>query len=115
MINEQMEMQKEKKTHMKLVGSITMGLSLIVSGVIILFGLLFPNQVDLIFVFKLSPLFLIFLGIEILFQYFKNHGEKIQYNFFSMFMCFIIICGCFVLAVLCQAIQFYANQNLPYF
>lgn len=115
MINEQTELQKGKKVYGRWVGSLTMGLSLIISGIIILFGLLFPNLVDLTFVFQLSPLFLIFLGCEILFHYFKSHGEKINYNFFSIFLCFIIICSCFVLAVFYQAIQFYATQNLPYF
>lgn len=48
------------------VGTLTMGLALVVVGAALCVGLFFPN-VDFLLLFKLSPLVLVALGCEVIF------------------------------------------------
>ncbi|MBE6907098.1 DUF308 domain-containing protein [Marasmitruncus massiliensis] len=81
------------------VGTLTMGFSLIATGIIALISTFYPGF-DLTTAFKLSPVIFIFLGIEILIAYFFHKEERIKYDFLSGIVCFFLICGGLVLAAL---------------
>ncbi|OUQ60495.1 hypothetical protein B5E58_01095 [Tyzzerella sp. An114] len=72
------------------VGSVTMGICLIVYGIYMLIVTLFPNS-DIWHIMKFSPLFLIILGIEILYNSYFHKNEDIKFDFLSIVMCFVII------------------------
>ncbi|MEG1760784.1 MAG: hypothetical protein RR251_02665 [Hydrogenoanaerobacterium sp.] len=73
------------------VGTFTMGLALIVTGIAALISLIMPNNFDFLWFARLSPLILVFLGVEILLSNFLGHGIKLKYDFLSGFVCFILI------------------------
>ncbi len=81
------------------VGTLTMGFSLIATGIIALISTFYPGF-DLTTAFKLSPVIFIFLGIEILTAYFFHKEERIKYDFLSGIVCFFLIFGGLVLAAL---------------
>lgn len=72
------------------VGTLTMGFALIVTGIVALIMMFKPN-LDLSFIFKLSPLIFVFLGVEILYNYFAYKGQKLKYDLLSGFVCFVLI------------------------
>lgn len=80
------------------IGTATMGVTLIIVGVVLLVFLFHPF--DFTNLFRFSPLLLILLGIEVLFQYFYHHGENLRYDFLgTLFCCFIICCSLCAAAV----------------
>lgn len=71
------------------VGTVTMGLSLVAAG-----GVLLAGQFDLLNaleVLRWSPVILILLGIEMLVGSALNKGGKMRYDFLSMIVCFTLI------------------------
>ncbi|MEG2053386.1 MAG: hypothetical protein RR052_00445 [Oscillospiraceae bacterium] len=74
------------------VGTFTMGLSLIASGLVFLSILLFDLKVEqILFIIKFSPLILISLGIEVLVYNIGFKYEKVKYDFVSMLVCLGLI------------------------
>lgn len=73
------------------VGTLTMGLALIAAGVFAIVSLFSPS-LDIVRLLKLSPVVLIFLGIEILVNHFFHRDDHLKYDFLSGFVCFILIC-----------------------
>ena len=90
------------------VGVVTMGVCLIFTGFIILFSL-FKLPVDLVLALRLSPLFLVLLGGEMLYQYARHKGDRLRFDFFSTVICFILIFG----ALACSAIAPFAQLAGP--
>lgn len=72
------------------VGTLTLGLTLIVTGIIALIVMFYP-QFNLTAIIKVTPVILIFLGGEILFAHIFHRGERLKYDFLSGFVCFILI------------------------
>lgn len=99
--NNQYQEQKEgnprERTHQthqpaRRIGTATMGVTLIIVGVVLLIFLFHPF--DPTNLFRFSPLLLILLGVEVLYQYFYHHGENLRYDFLgTLFCCFIIFCS----------------------
>ncbi len=81
------------------VGRVTLGLALIAVGILLLIGLFNPNF-SIIAAAKCAPVILIFIGAEILITTFFAKGKKIKYDFLSMFVCFLLIAGSFVMAMI---------------
>ena len=74
------------------VGTTTLGFTLIAVGVLMICSLLIPKfPVDM--VLRFSPLILILIGGEILYNAFAHREEKLKYDFLSMFVCFLLIIG----------------------
>lgn len=74
------------------VGTMTMGIALIAAGICAIVSLFYP-QFDIIAVLKLAPAVLIFLGLEILINYFFHREDTLKYDFLSGFVCFLLICA----------------------
>ena len=86
------------------VGTTTLGFTLIAVGVLMICSLLIPNfPIDM--VLRFSPLILIFIGGEILYNAFVHRGEKLKYDFLSMFVCFLLIIGSACASVIAPAIK----------
>ncbi|MPN20892.1 hypothetical protein SDC9_168271 [bioreactor metagenome] len=95
-----------KTKSIRRVGTFTMGLSLIATGLLSIYSLINPSF-DILIAIKFSPAILILLGIEILVAYFVGSGEKIKYDFLSGFVCLILIGAGIGFAVLPLAIDYY--------
>ena len=64
--------QPKKTPSVRRIGTFTMGITLVLVGILLL----------------------VLLGVEILFQYFHNHGQNLRYDFWgTFFCCFIIFCS----------------------
>lgn len=73
------------------VGTFTLGLSLVITGILSIVSL-FTNIVDILFVMKLSPLIMVVLGIEMLFLSFKSE-DNLKYDGLAIFISFVLITG----------------------
>lgn len=74
----------------KRVGTITLGLSLIMTGLLSVFSLV-TNFVDIFTVMKFAPIILVSLGIEILISNFVTGEEKLRIDGWAIFVSFILI------------------------
>ena len=72
------------------VGSITLGVTLIVFGVSALLAFVF-NVVDMMNVFKFWPVTLVLLGLEVLFYTVFGKEEKLKYDGVSIFLIIMLI------------------------
>lgn len=80
------------------VGTFTLGVVLILSGIAMLLCMFFP-ALDLTFLLKLSPLILVSLGAETLLA--ARRGSAIRYDWVGMILCFVLVScalGLFVIA-----------------
>ena len=93
------------------VGTLTMGLSLIVAGVVALICTFIPSF-PLVTALKFAPLIFVFIGIEVLIAYFFHKGERIRYDFLSTIVCFLLICGCVALSAVPLAWQYIGPEAL---
>ena len=91
------------------VGTLTMGLSLVAVGALLLAGQF--GLVDAVEAMRWSPLILIFLGVEILICNAFNRSEKLRYDFLSMFVCFILIVGGTICSIIPSAILYDHNSS----
>lgn len=71
------------------VGSLTCGTLLILFGVLFILHMLIP-AVTFTFIFKLWPLILIFLGIEILLSNIRKTEQKLTYDTGAIFLVIIL-------------------------
>lgn len=82
------------------VGTVTLGLSLIVTGLAITAYFFVPGF-DIIFVAKLAPLVLVFLGVEVLWASVRRKGEeRLRFDFLAAFVGFVLICASLCAATL---------------
>lgn len=84
--------QKPEKPSVRRVGTFTLGVALIVTGLCIAASFVVPGF-DIVAVAKLAPLVLVALGLEILWVTARHGGSRLKYDFLSMFLCFILICA----------------------
>ena len=87
------------------VGTLTMGVTLVAAGAVMLAALFFP-QLDLKWTLRLAPLALIGIGAETLFA--ARSGAHIKYDWVSMIICFFVVC-----AALCMFAAAWAMLNYP--
>lgn len=72
------------------VGAVTMGVSLIGTGIVSIICLINQNF-DVIQITRFSPIMLVLLGIEFIVANFRKEQEYVKYDFFSILMCFVLI------------------------
>lgn len=80
------------KPKIRRVGTVTLGIVLIVVGALLVWGLFDPNF-SVVTIAKFSPAILILVGVEMIIGYFRNDGTKVRYDFLSMLVCFLLIFG----------------------
>lgn len=83
------------------VGTFTMALCLIVTGVLLLLRIVVPT-LNFSLILRFAPVVLILLGIEILVANFMNKGEKLKYDFLSVVVCLLLIFASLTAAVVPQ-------------
>ncbi len=88
-----------KQVKIRRVGTLTLGISLVTTGILLLCNMLIPNFPLLAFV-KFAPLVLVLTGLEILLYSFFAKGEKLRYDFLSMLFCLLLIGGSIGLTVI---------------
>lgn len=80
----------ENNNNARRVGTFTMGLYLVIAGIVAIFATFKPDF-DFMLLLKLTPIVFVLLGIEVLIYHFALKTEKIKYDIFSIFICFILI------------------------
>lgn len=83
------------------VGTFTLGLSLILIGVMI--PLCMFVRRDFMLFFRLSPIVLIFLGVEVLYYAIRYKDGKLKYDGLSIFLVFLLTVGSLI-ASLCASL-----------
>lgn len=73
------------------VGTFTLGICLVVFGVLFLLHL-FINNIDYLLIFHLWPVVLILLGGEILFYAVKSPDKHYRYDFAAVLIIFLLVC-----------------------
>ena len=79
-----------QNTPVRRVGTITMGIALILTGVLLCITLFVPT-LDIIGLFRFAPLLLVLLGVEILVAYARMGSGTIKYDVLSMLLCALLI------------------------
>ena len=74
------------------VGTLTMGISLIGTGILFAVHLFIPGVLTYFYIFRLWPLILVLLGIEVLVANIKNKEEKIIYDGWAIFIMILVLC-----------------------
>ena len=72
------------------VGTVTLGLTLVAAGIVMLVSLFRP-ETDLRWAVKLSPLILVCLGAETLLS--ARGGGRVKYDWVGMLLCFLLTIG----------------------
>lgn len=87
-------------------GRITLGIALIVTGVLVTCGLLMPN-LDLFMLAKFAPLILVALGIEILIASCRRDNRQVKIGFGTTLLCLVLISGSIGFSLLPQVWNIY--------
>lgn len=90
--------EKAKQKTVRRVGTMTLGISLILIGVGILLYMVNPSF-DIRVVSYLAPLILISLGVEVLIRYFFSKDRTYRYDFASGIICIFLVAGSFCVAL----------------
>ena len=80
------------KMRSRRVGTLTLGLSLIGAGILFVIHLFIPDSLTYYFIFRLWPVLLILLGVEVLTAYIANKEDKITYDGWAVFLMILIMC-----------------------
>ena len=80
----------ETNERQRRVGTFTLGVVLVVSGILMLVSMFFP-KLDLTWALKASPLILIALGVETVIA--AKGGGKVKYDWAGMVLCFVLVCA----------------------
>ena len=93
------------------VGTVTLGLSLIVTGLAITAYFFVPGF-DIIFIAKLAPLVLVFLGAEVLWACARRKSEeRLRLDFLAAFVSFVLICASLCAATLPAVWRWYGPDR----
>ena len=102
----QEEPRREKEKPVKRIGTFTMGLSLIYTGVLILCSAIIPDF-NIVTALKFMPVILILLGAELLLSCFWGKERKIKYDILGSIISLILICGSLTASGLASAYEYY--------
>lgn len=87
------------------VGTLTLGIALILCGLALLAKILLPN-LNVLLLLRFSPVVLILLGLEMLAAAAKP-GEKLRYDWLSLFVSFVLVCAAGCAAVMPYVLDYY--------
>lgn len=85
------------------VGTVTLGVTMIATGVLYLLNL-FWNVLDYLWIWKLWPVIFILLGVEILLANVKQCGQFV-YDKAGILLTFILVSFAFCMAVIQKAVE----------
>lgn len=88
------------------VGTLTMGLALILAGAAICVFQFWHNEELLLLFCRLSPLLLVALGAEVLVSSAMAKGARLKYDFLSMFVCFFLLVGTLAASCIPLALEY---------
>ena len=74
------------------VGTLSMGISLISAGILFALHLFLPGILTYYYIFRLWPVILILLGIEVLAANLRGGAEKIIYDGWAIFIMVLVLC-----------------------
>ena len=74
------------------VGTLTMGISLICAGILFAVNLFVPGIITYYNIFRLWPVVLIFLGVEVLITNLRSRDDKIIYDGWAIFIMILAMC-----------------------
>lgn len=80
----------EQTTPARRVGTLTLGITLVAAGILMMVSLLYPH-IDLSWALKIAPVILISLGVETLVA--ARGGGKVKYDWVGMVLCFLLVCA----------------------
>ena len=92
------------------VGTLTMGVALILTGAAIGISLVWP-AFDLTLIFRLCPLILVVLGCEVLVSSFIKGDVKLKYDFLSMLVCFVLIVASLGVSLVPYAVRYWGPDR----
>lgn len=100
-----------QKPPVRRVGTVTLGLSLILTGLAITAYFFVPGF-DIVFIAKLAPLVLVFLGAEVLWASVRRKGEeRLRLDFLAAFVSFVLICASLCAATLPAVWRWYGPDR----
>lgn len=85
-------------TRSRRVGTLTLGISLIGSGILFAAHVIVPELLGYYYIFRLWPVLLILLGIEVLIANVSHKEEKIIYDGWAVFIMVLVMCLAAVMA-----------------
>lgn len=80
------------------VGTLTLGLTLILVGTLFFLHLFQPAVISYSFIFRLWPAILILLGLEVLAAYLINKQERLIYDGWAVFLIILLMALAAVMA-----------------
>lgn len=92
------------------VGTITLGLTLVICGIVFLLQMLIPGMTFWL-VCRFWPLIFIILGVEILISNWRDKEGTFIYDKGSILLTFIVIGFAMILGLISQIVM-YAGQNI---
>lgn len=92
------------------VGTISLGLSLILIGSLVIYALFNPNFSPLT-VAKFAPFLLIVIGLEIILSSLFHREGRVKYDFLSVFICAILIITSLAASVIPVAFRYSVGQE----
>ena len=92
------------------VGSFTLGVALILTGLCIALSMVRP-AFPILTAAKLAPLVLVALGAEVLWANARKGEARLKYDLLSMFVCFVLICASLGAATLPFLLRFYGPER----
>ena len=102
--------EKAKQKTVRRVGTMTLGVSLILIGVAILLYMMNPSF-DIRIISYLAPLILISLGVEVLIRYFFSKDRTYKYDFASGLICIFLVMGSFCVALVPYAMYYISPER----
>lgn len=102
---------KEPKPPVRRVGTVTMGVVLILGGCTALAALLVPGF-NWMLMLKLSPAILIVLGLEVIWFGTHQNGARIKYDFLSMVVCLLMLGGAVGIGLAVPAVDYLRSREL---
>ena len=74
------------------VGTLTLGISLIGAGILFAAHMFVPELLSYYYIFRLWPVLLILLGIEVMIANINHKEEKIIYDGWAVFVMILVMC-----------------------
>ena len=93
------------------VGTFTMGLCLVVVGIALVINMFRPSW-NMLYLFRLAPLVLVALGVELLIASATKGDTKLKYDFLSVILCFFLLVTGFIGVAGMKLAEYVSPENI---